>query len=197
MLDWLIRHSPTSASHAIGEIIGEAQRRLNISREVSEHSIRTALVLDSNLAPSVRDEFLDIVFTPASTGDHTPVTRATKPALVDPLRPDGVAGPAEVPLPAIASRILVSLSGAARSVASVRIVPSPFLDAPPFSKTSPMAATTLNSVPAGAGAVGGTLLVPPLLPQPTKTSAATVTGYGEARISRPRGASWRRLPCGR
>lgn len=71
MLDWLIRHSPTSAGHAIGEIIGEAQRRLDIPREVSEHSIRTALVLDSKLAPSVRDEFLDLVFTPASAGDHT------------------------------------------------------------------------------------------------------------------------------
>lgn len=72
MLDWLIRHSPTSAGHTIGEIIGEAQRRLDIPREVSEHSIRTALVLDSKLAPSVRDEFLDLVFTPASAGDHTP-----------------------------------------------------------------------------------------------------------------------------
>ncbi len=72
MLDWLIRHSPTSASHTIGEIIGDAQRRLDIPREVSEHSIRTALVLDSKLAPNVRDKFLDLVFTPVAASDHTP-----------------------------------------------------------------------------------------------------------------------------
>jgi hypothetical protein len=64
MLDWLIRHHPTIASQTIGEIIGEAQRRLDIPDEVSEHSIRTALVLDSDLAPHVRDNFLDLVFTP-------------------------------------------------------------------------------------------------------------------------------------
>jgi len=72
MLDWLIRHSPTSAGHAIGEIIGEAQRRLDIPREVSEDSIRTALGLDSKLDPGVRDEFLDLVFTPAAAANHTP-----------------------------------------------------------------------------------------------------------------------------
>lgn len=64
MLDWLIRHNPTSASHTIGEIIGEAQRRLDIPHEVSEQSIRTALGLDSKLTPHVRDKFLELVFTP-------------------------------------------------------------------------------------------------------------------------------------
>ncbi len=71
MLDWLIRHSPDRAGHTIGEIIGEAQRRLNIPHEASEDSIRSALV-DSKLEPSVRDEFLDRVFTPAAASDHTP-----------------------------------------------------------------------------------------------------------------------------
>ncbi|MGH3927350.1 MAG: hypothetical protein ACRDTT_31550, partial [Pseudonocardiaceae bacterium] len=72
MLDWLIRHSPDRASYTIGEIIGDAQRRLDIPHEVSERSIRTALVLDSELDPTVRDKFLDLVFTPAAAGDHTP-----------------------------------------------------------------------------------------------------------------------------
>jgi hypothetical protein len=72
MLDWLIRHSPDRAGYTIGEIIGEAQRRLDIPHEKSEYSIRSALALDSKLAPSVRDEFLDRVFTPTTAGDHTP-----------------------------------------------------------------------------------------------------------------------------
>jgi hypothetical protein len=64
MLDWLIRHHPRSARHAIGEIIGEAERRLDMPREVSEHSLRTALALDSELDPATRKEFLSRVLTP-------------------------------------------------------------------------------------------------------------------------------------
>ncbi|MGH4007652.1 MAG: hypothetical protein ACRDTH_05710 [Pseudonocardiaceae bacterium] len=72
MLDWLIRHNPTSADDTIGEIIGEAQRRLHIPREVSEHSLCTALILNSKLDSSARDEFPDLVFTPTTADDHTP-----------------------------------------------------------------------------------------------------------------------------
>jgi hypothetical protein len=64
MLDWLIRHSPTQASHVIGQIIGEAERRLGIPRKVTEFSLRSALAMDSKLDPSVRREFLDLVLTP-------------------------------------------------------------------------------------------------------------------------------------
>lgn len=64
MLDWLIRHEPRSAGHIIGEIVGEAERRLGIPREVSEHSLRTALALDSKLDQAARKEFLSRVLTP-------------------------------------------------------------------------------------------------------------------------------------
>ena len=64
MLDWLIRHHPNSAGHIIGEIIGEAERRLGIPRQVSEHSLRTALALDSKLDQATRKEFLNRVLTP-------------------------------------------------------------------------------------------------------------------------------------
>jgi len=65
MLDWLIRHSPASAGYAIGEIIGEAERRLGVPRKVSEKSLRTALALDSKLDEHTRREFLDRVLTPS------------------------------------------------------------------------------------------------------------------------------------
>jgi hypothetical protein len=66
MLDWLIRHDPARAAHVIATIIGEAERRLNISREVSENSLRTALALDGKLDREARNEFLNRVFTPAT-----------------------------------------------------------------------------------------------------------------------------------
>jgi hypothetical protein len=64
MLDWLIRHHPGSARFVIGEIIGEAEWRLGIPREVSEHSLRTALALDSKLDPATQKEFLSRVLAP-------------------------------------------------------------------------------------------------------------------------------------
>lgn len=72
MLEWLIRHDPVRAAHTIGEIIGEAQRRLDIPHKASEDAIRSALVLDSELESSVRDKFLARVFTPAAAPEHTP-----------------------------------------------------------------------------------------------------------------------------
>jgi hypothetical protein len=64
MLDWLIRHHPDSARHAIGDIIGEAERRLGIPRDVSERSLSTALSLDSKLDAVTRKEFLSRVLSP-------------------------------------------------------------------------------------------------------------------------------------
>ena len=64
MLDWLVRHAPASASYAIAQITGEAWRRLGISREVCERSLRTALSLDGELDQDTRDQFLNRVFTP-------------------------------------------------------------------------------------------------------------------------------------
>jgi hypothetical protein len=62
---------PGGALTALTNAVNNGEQ-INITRAVSEHSIRTALVLDSKLTPSIRDEFLDLVFIPAAAGDHTP-----------------------------------------------------------------------------------------------------------------------------
>jgi len=64
MLDWLVRHHPTQAQHTIDSIVGSAQRRLDIPREVTARSLRTALSLDGKLDEDVRNEFLDKVLGP-------------------------------------------------------------------------------------------------------------------------------------
>ncbi|MGC0334885.1 hypothetical protein RKD23_007962 [Streptomyces sp. SAI-170] len=66
MLDWLIRHHPVTAHHLISEIIGDAERRMDIPREVSAESIRTALGLDSKLPRQVRLDFLERALPPTS-----------------------------------------------------------------------------------------------------------------------------------
>lgn len=77
MLDWLIRHKPSTASYTISEIIGEAERRLHIPREVCEHSIATALSLDGQLDRDAREEFLGRVFTPVGDRPAPPPVRLT------------------------------------------------------------------------------------------------------------------------
>ena len=68
MLDWLIAHNPDSAQHTIGELVGEAERRLEIPRQVTEHSLRLALDLDSSKLDSERRrEFLNRAFPPQTT----------------------------------------------------------------------------------------------------------------------------------
>lgn len=68
MLDWLVRHDPRMATHTIGEIVGEAERRLGVTREVSAQSLRTALALDGTLNPDAQEEFLDRVLSPMLDG---------------------------------------------------------------------------------------------------------------------------------
>ncbi|MFB4317796.1 helix-turn-helix transcriptional regulator [Actinomadura sp. 21ATH] len=65
MLDWLIRHEPATGRRVIGEIIGEAERRLSIPRHVSQRSIRTALGLDGKLDADTLNDFLERVFDPS------------------------------------------------------------------------------------------------------------------------------------
>jgi hypothetical protein len=48
-LGWLIRHHPDSAKYTLGAIVGEAERRLQIPREVSELSLRKSIGLDGHL----------------------------------------------------------------------------------------------------------------------------------------------------
>jgi hypothetical protein len=68
MLGWLIRHRPSTAVWVIGETIGEAERRLQIPREVSEWSIRTAVGLDGDLDTESSNKFLDGAFSPKTGG---------------------------------------------------------------------------------------------------------------------------------
>lgn len=67
ILDWLIRHDPATAGHAIQEIIGESERGLSIPRQVSEDAIRTALALDGTLDEKTRNDFLHRVLTPETS----------------------------------------------------------------------------------------------------------------------------------
>lgn len=64
MLDWLIRHNPPVAGHAISQIIGEAGRSLDIARPIAERSIAQALVLDSPIETPARREYLTRVLSP-------------------------------------------------------------------------------------------------------------------------------------
>ncbi|GIH18974.1 MerR family transcriptional regulator [Rugosimonospora africana] len=64
MLDWLIRHEPSSAVFAIGEIVGEAERDLGIPRDVTVHSLHTALALDGKLEEGGYVEFFDRILLP-------------------------------------------------------------------------------------------------------------------------------------
>ncbi|MFG2437959.1 hypothetical protein [Streptomyces sp. NPDC048508] len=64
MLDWLIRHHPRTAHYTINEIIGDAERRMSIPRDVSVQTIRTALGLDSSLPRQMLLDFLDRALPP-------------------------------------------------------------------------------------------------------------------------------------
>ncbi|MCD9146147.1 hypothetical protein LUZ16_29735, partial [Streptomyces albireticuli] len=66
MLDWFIRHHPNHARYVISEIIGDAERRMEIPRQISARSLRTALALDGKLDEKVMREYLDRVLPPSS-----------------------------------------------------------------------------------------------------------------------------------
>ncbi|MEU8138627.1 hypothetical protein [Streptodolium elevatio] len=64
MLDWLIRHAPHHARGAIGDIIGEAERRMNIPHQVTARTIGQALALDSTLPRDTLEDYLHRVLPP-------------------------------------------------------------------------------------------------------------------------------------
>jgi hypothetical protein len=64
MLDWLVRHRPEYARRTIGQITGEAERRLGIPRKVTERSLTVALNLDGKLGQEPLQDFLYRVMTP-------------------------------------------------------------------------------------------------------------------------------------
>jgi hypothetical protein len=67
MLDWLIRHQPTTAQYTVTGIIGEAERRLGVDRDVTARSLRTALALDGALGEGAYEEFFQRTLPPART----------------------------------------------------------------------------------------------------------------------------------
>jgi predicted DNA-binding transcriptional regulator AlpA len=69
MLGWLVRHRPSAGQHAIGEIIGTAERRYHIPRKTMEFTLRTSLRLDSKLDDQARKDFLERVLSPANYHD--------------------------------------------------------------------------------------------------------------------------------
>lgn len=66
MLDWFVRRHPASAGRAMGAITGEAERRLGIPRDATEHSLAVALDLDGKLGHQALQEFLRRVVIPGS-----------------------------------------------------------------------------------------------------------------------------------
>ncbi|MGN2642444.1 helix-turn-helix transcriptional regulator [Nocardia takedensis] len=74
MLDWLIRHHPSMAAHTISEIIGEAERRLDVPRRSSSRALRTALAMDGELPEQAYAEFFDRTLPPGhDTVNPSPV----------------------------------------------------------------------------------------------------------------------------
>jgi hypothetical protein len=69
MLDWLIRQDPRGAQYAINGIIGDAERELELRRQVVVRSLRTALALDGKLESAARREFLEKVLPPSRSDD--------------------------------------------------------------------------------------------------------------------------------
>ncbi|MGV9638007.1 hypothetical protein ACWDO0_27855 [Nocardia rhamnosiphila] len=65
MLDWLIRHHPSTAAHTINEIIGEAERTWDMPRNSIIRSIEIALSLDGKLPEKGGyDAFFALVLPP-------------------------------------------------------------------------------------------------------------------------------------
>jgi hypothetical protein len=65
MLGWLVRHDPATAGHVISAVTGEAERRMDIPRSLTEYSLEVALGLDGGLGDEALDEFLSRVLSPA------------------------------------------------------------------------------------------------------------------------------------
>ena len=64
VLDWFIRLDPDGAGFVIGEIVGDAERRLGIPRDVTAASLRTALSLDGEIEDDKARDYLDRVLPP-------------------------------------------------------------------------------------------------------------------------------------
>jgi len=65
MLDWYIQHQPERARAVVAEIVGEAERGLDISPAVTGYSLRQALALDGKLPDeNAYEQFFDLALPP-------------------------------------------------------------------------------------------------------------------------------------
>ena len=65
MLGWLVRHDPAKAGFVMNNVVGEADRRLEIPRGVAEYSLEVALEQDGGLDHDALAEFVRLVLSPA------------------------------------------------------------------------------------------------------------------------------------
>ncbi|WP_280452338.1 hypothetical protein [Nocardia cyriacigeorgica] len=72
MLDWLVRHHPTTAGHTINEIIGIAEKRWNLPRDLVIFSLQTALSLDGKLPDGGYDTFWARIVPPKGDPELEP-----------------------------------------------------------------------------------------------------------------------------
>ena len=63
MLGWLVRHDPAKAGFVMSNVVGEADRRLEIPRGVAEYSLKVALEQDGGLDHDALAEFLRLVLS--------------------------------------------------------------------------------------------------------------------------------------
>lgn len=64
MLDWLVRHHPSTAGHTINEIIGLAETKWNLPRQLVVFSLQSALSLDGRLPEGGYDQFWSRISPP-------------------------------------------------------------------------------------------------------------------------------------
>lgn len=65
MLDWLIQHKPEQAQAVVADIVGEAERGLDIPPAVTGFSLRQALAMDGKLpGENAYADFLDLALPP-------------------------------------------------------------------------------------------------------------------------------------
>ncbi len=65
-LGWFIEHRPSRVTNLFGLIVGEAERQLNVPREVTLKALRNSIRMDGGFQHKTEqlDEFLDLVSPP-------------------------------------------------------------------------------------------------------------------------------------
>ncbi|GGN41102.1 hypothetical protein [Streptomyces fuscichromogenes] len=66
-LDWLIRHHPDYGQYTLGDIVREAQNRLDIPRDAVADALLRSLSMDGNLDHASLTKYLDLALPPEKT----------------------------------------------------------------------------------------------------------------------------------